>query len=404
MSDNLNAIRPAANAVGVPGRGMAGEMARISSPPKRVEWIDLAKFFAISLMVMGHLGLPKPASRLIHVFHMPVFFLLSGYCFNEIKHRKLGPFLLSRTKSILVPYFFWAVATYAVYWASPCYRSLGQFVPPETFLRALFSQDAAVSLFGGFGVLQWFLTALFGAECFLWLFSFAKRKMCAGRNWLTQWVFRGLCFAAFLSLNHWVVSSSFPNVLGAKSSIMGGLLCIIGFECKKHLPGNVKHKGILLAVLSVVCGMVCLFAWKCNGSVNMRLPKYNNVFLFLAGALSGSLLVAIAGIALENVSRRFFGREPGKGLFPWRTIYKGALLLGQNTIIILCLNRLLQYSVVLLFNEGLKHFMDIESGVGLYIRQVSGFFVEIIFFVPVILLINKYLSFSIGRKFPARQG
>jgi hypothetical protein len=59
---------------------------------KRVEWIDLAKFIAISLMVMGHLGLPKPAARLIHVFHMPVFFLLSGYCFNEIKHRKIGSF------------------------------------------------------------------------------------------------------------------------------------------------------------------------------------------------------------------------------------------------------------------------------------------------------------------------
>ena len=158
----------------------------------------------------------------------------------------------------------------------------------------------------------------------------------------------------------------------AKSSIMGGLLCVIGFECKKNLPGNVKHK-VLLALLFVASSMVCLFAWKYNGSVNMRLAKYNNVFLFLAGAISGSLLVVIAAVAMENLSHRFPAGRAGKGVAPWRAIYKAALLLGQNTIIILCLNRLLQYSVVLFSNKLLACFVDIESGAGLYIRQVSGF-------------------------------
>ena len=281
-----------------------------------MEWIDLAKFIAISLMVMGHLGLPKPAARLIHVFHMPVFFLLSGFCFNEIKHRKLGPFLLSRTKSILVPYFFWAVATYAVYLAVPHCRSLGPFVPPKTFLVALFSQDPTVSLFGGFGVIQWFLTALFMAECFLWLFASAERKLHAGRNPVAKWGFLLLCSAAFLFLDRFVSRSSFPNSLGAKSSIMGGLLCIMGFEFRKNLPGNAKRKGLLLAVLAAVCGMVCLFAWKCNGSVNMRLAKYNNVFLFLAGAVAGSVVVAIAAVALETLSHRFPAGRGGRSTRP----------------------------------------------------------------------------------------
>ena len=80
------------------------------------------------------------------------------------------------------------------------------------------------------------------------------------------------------------------------------------------------------------------------------------------------------------------------------------MLLGQNTIIILCLNRLLQYSVVLFSNKLLACFVDIESGAGLYIRQVSGFFVEMVCFVPVILLVNRYLPFSIGRKFPSPKG
>lgn len=398
MNDKQNAIRNAEKAVVSPDPGTA----RGFSPGKRVEWIDLAKFIAISLMVMGHLGLPKSAARLIHVFHMPVFFLLSGFCFNEIKHREPGPFLLSRTKSILVPYLFWAVATYAAYLAVPHFRSLGPFVPPETFLVALFSQDACVSLFGGFGVIQWFLTALFGAECFLWLFAFAERKLRTGRNPFAKWGFPILCCAALLVLDRCVSRSSFPNSLGAKSSIMGGLLCIMGFECRKNLPGNAMRKGVPLAVLSVACGMVCLFAWKCNGSVNMRLARYNNVFLFLAGAVAGSLVVAIAAVAMENLSHRFLAGGEGKWRAPWRAIYKAALLLGQNTIVILCLNRLLQYSVVPLSDKVLACFTDIGSGAGLYLRQVTGFFVEIVCFVPVILFVNRYLPFSIGRKFPPK--
>lgn len=57
---------------------------------KRALWADIAKFFTITLMVSGHLGLPHNLSIAVHMFHMPIFFILGGY--STIK-RNTGSFL-----------------------------------------------------------------------------------------------------------------------------------------------------------------------------------------------------------------------------------------------------------------------------------------------------------------------
>lgn len=47
---------------------------------KRQYWADYTKAFAIWLMVVCHFGLrPKGLVDFIYIFHMPVFFLVSGY-------------------------------------------------------------------------------------------------------------------------------------------------------------------------------------------------------------------------------------------------------------------------------------------------------------------------------------
>ena len=52
----------------------------------RIGWIDICKAIAIYFMVLGHAGISENVSIVIHSFHMLVFFLLSGYCFDEVKN------------------------------------------------------------------------------------------------------------------------------------------------------------------------------------------------------------------------------------------------------------------------------------------------------------------------------
>lgn len=53
---------------------------------KRIEWIDIAKGIAILAVVVGHTLGPYNGQffgSLIFAFHMPIFFMLSGYLYHS---------------------------------------------------------------------------------------------------------------------------------------------------------------------------------------------------------------------------------------------------------------------------------------------------------------------------------
>jgi len=81
-------------------------MQTITSPrnSQRLEYIDLAKGIGIILVVIGHSidghGL---MGHYISSFHMPLFFVLSGLCFNDARYPQFVPFLKKRVRTLLLP-------------------------------------------------------------------------------------------------------------------------------------------------------------------------------------------------------------------------------------------------------------------------------------------------------------
>ena len=49
---------------------------------KRVDYLDYAKGIAIILVVLGHIFSGGNIKTYIYSFHMPLFFIISGYLFN----------------------------------------------------------------------------------------------------------------------------------------------------------------------------------------------------------------------------------------------------------------------------------------------------------------------------------
>jgi len=77
---------------------------------QRIEYIDIAKGIGMMLVVIGHLVDGKSALGLsISSFHMPLFFILSGLCFNEAKWPQFKPFLVRRIKTLAVPLLLFSV-------------------------------------------------------------------------------------------------------------------------------------------------------------------------------------------------------------------------------------------------------------------------------------------------------
>lgn len=49
---------------------------------ERVNYIDYLRAIGIVLMVLGHIPLSDAFVHYVHGFHMPPFFVISGYCYK----------------------------------------------------------------------------------------------------------------------------------------------------------------------------------------------------------------------------------------------------------------------------------------------------------------------------------
>lgn len=135
---------------------------------KRIEYIDTAKAIAILLVIIGHSYWIKDLPRLqslIYSFHMPLFFLISGFF---VKDMKISQSISKYAKAYLWPYlvvalFILLIGIFKSLWQGDPWYSL---IPLNT-VKILWGSAFEVRgvLFGNIPHIgpSWFLLALFFA-------------------------------------------------------------------------------------------------------------------------------------------------------------------------------------------------------------------------------------------------
>ena len=53
---------------------------------KRIDEVDILKGIGIILMITGHIEFGSVYDKWIHSFHMPMFFIISGFLFHVKEH------------------------------------------------------------------------------------------------------------------------------------------------------------------------------------------------------------------------------------------------------------------------------------------------------------------------------
>ncbi len=77
---------------------------------QRLAYIDLAKAVAITLMILCHCGFQNIATVWIYAFHMPFFFIVSGYLSEGKTHKEsFHKWLQSKVSALFVPYLLFAL-------------------------------------------------------------------------------------------------------------------------------------------------------------------------------------------------------------------------------------------------------------------------------------------------------
>lgn len=132
---------------------------------KRSRALDIAKGIGIILVFIGHIGFSEEIVKLIYSFHMPLFFVCSGYLYKtEYDKISIREFIRKKAKSLMYPYF--VLGTVIIVYNSLVDVFLKRFVLIQLGKRVI------ALLYGAYiwennyeyiGTL-WFLPALFCAQ------------------------------------------------------------------------------------------------------------------------------------------------------------------------------------------------------------------------------------------------
>lgn len=141
----------------------------------RIAWIDTAKGFTILTVIWGHtLPVNSLARNAVFSFHMPLFFILSGFTLKPAKNfRDLLRQTVKDAKRLLMPAVLLVIlrdTLSAVLWGAPS-RGLLQTIGYEMF----YANGAPLTEGGPMMGALWFLVALFIAKLVLRICSLLFR-------------------------------------------------------------------------------------------------------------------------------------------------------------------------------------------------------------------------------------
>lgn len=243
---------------------------------QRLNWLDIAKAIAIILMVAGHSSIPLVVSNFIFAFHMPLFFIASGWTTDWGKYPFLD-FVKRRTRSLLIPFVIYSAIVLLIHMHNG-WMTMGNWLVKGW----------------GDGYALWFIPVLFIATIIVKaLYSF--REVGGGRLfWIVVVLILclGIVFHCFRIRLPWNFSS-IPYAL---------FLIIIGSELSKSSPllhTEEKHYPVFFLLTFLIVATISHF-WRLDMCFNNILP----VFPLTIGAISGTIMVFLVSYYIESHCKR----------------------------------------------------------------------------------------------------
>ncbi len=356
---------------------------------KRIKWIDIARGIAIIAVIVGHsLGkyFPGKFANFIFAFHMPIFFILSGYLYHYQSKRKL---LKKTFLNLLVPY----IATVTI--------ELGLLIVYRVSKLSIIapSQTTSIKLFlisiiyaaGGKVYLPfinkwllpvgalWFLVAMFIAtQLFNLIMSLSFRKY-------------DFFFKAFIIFVLATIGVESAKYIFLPFSIQPALLSLVFLWL-----GYVTKKYQLISKFTLIPTIVCFILWVIDAQFNFFVFENVNSTYMLLGIIMGylsSMVVIKCSILVDKLANK------QQNLKQIRWIKQVLVFWGANSLLILCFHLIDLNSVQIwpriVFNSKLNYNVVLIMGI-IYRIVFATFFAFIMPRVPV--LRNLYMN----RQFPIR--
>ena len=157
--------------------------------------LSIAKALCIILMVVGHSGCPAYLHDWIYLFHMPCFFLISGYLLKDRYIDNLKLAVRKRLKGLWIPYVKWSILFLLLH--NAFYR-IGLYPNIYSFKEIIIKACKTLVFYGSEQLLWpfWFLSASLVAS----MIGLVYLKPCRQKRNLTLFSILGGRFVCLLLL------------------------------------------------------------------------------------------------------------------------------------------------------------------------------------------------------------
>lgn len=317
---------------------------------KRFDEIDILKSIGIILMVMGHIGFGAKFDYWIHAFHMPMFFIISGFLYNT-KDISFVDYLKKKIKSLLLPYIIFATGHLCIVTFTNGFKF--------DYLKAilLFNTDN-MPIAGAL----WFLTSLFFVDI---MYYFINKN-----NLNIQ-----LLLCIIVSMLGCVIPFYIRLPLALDTALVGLGLFFVGRIFKIY--GQKYHNNRNILMTSLLFILSSLFAFL-NGYINMRQGIYSNLVVFFIVATTMTISLYFFSQKLQS-SQLFFKKE--------------LIFIGKNSLVYVVLNQL-----VILIITKLVYFIPHQSFILFFVCKIIILcFTFLVLHFIVYILNNKHFKWCLGK-------
>lgn len=269
--------------------------------------IDSIKGVAIILMVIGHSD--APFTNWIYLFHMAVFFIASGYCWND-KHsepiQNVKKYVIKKIKNLYCPcvlvngtylLFNNLFVKYGIYSASPEFIKLGggnariitiisqRKMIKELLKIVLFLSGSHTQLAGAF----WFVRCLFIVNVGHCLVSYVDKKLGMHE------VFGKVALIVSIIMAHLVNEGNLVFLHGFKSVFSAYIVYVIGMKLKQYDVLN----GRVYTIRGALASFILLCILSNYGTISMAEGKIVNILFFLLASLLGWIFLNAISLKMD---------------------------------------------------------------------------------------------------------
>jgi polysaccharide biosynthesis protein PslL len=251
----------------------------------RNEWLDIAKGIAIILVVIGHSAAFDVTP--IYWFHMPAFFIISGYLFkSQDSIQSIKEWVRKRARQLFIPYLFFLILITTL-------RYSILFFQTEITLDWLIDDLISVAVGGrffpsDFYVVMWFIPCMFLTQLLFVLIHFHFKSN----------MMRFVIILLFYCLSHLETWFAADHTIFVPWNIDVALLALsyyaFGYLLKRIFifsKKNIHFRKLLM--FSVIGGAVFIFTLRSQIAYifDMRSVTYHHLFLDLIIPITLTLLL-----------------------------------------------------------------------------------------------------------------